>query len=290
MRRSCGTSTGNLEEKFRELAEKGEGAHMAHIYYGDPSEDFSMRLIDVLVSNGADMIELGIPFSDPIADGPVFQAACERALRAGITPDKCIEAVRRVSSLGIPVVVTTYFNIPYVMGFSKFLKKIRDAGAHGLLIPDLPLEEAYPYLRLAADEGVRMILQAAPTTSRDRLERIVGASSGFLYIIGLEGVTGSRPKGRDDVFKLIRDVKAMSSIPVMVGFGISKGEQAEALVSAGADGVVVGSAYARIYSRKLQDPFETLDDIGRLAREIKLGCKLGYARRESRNRDPSDPK
>ena len=281
MRRSCGTSTGRLEEKFSELAKKGEGAHMAHIYYGDPSEDFSMRLIDVLVSNGADIIELGIPFSDPIADGPIFQAACERALRAGITPDKCMEAVRKVSGLGIPVIVTTYFNIPYVMGFSKFLSRIRRSGAHGLLIPDLPLEEAYPYLKLAADEGVCMILQAAPTTSKGRLRRIVGASSGFLYIISLEGVTGSRPKGRD-ALRLIRDVKAMSNIPVMVGFGISKGEQAEAFVSAGADGVVVGSAYTRIYSRKLRDPFETLDDIGKLAREIKLGCKLGYARRESR--------
>ncbi|MCS7102879.1 MAG: tryptophan synthase subunit alpha [Candidatus Korarchaeum sp.] len=282
MRRSCGTSPAGLEEKFEGLRERGEGALMTHLYYGDPSEEFSRKLIEALVESGADILELGIPFSDPIADGPTFQAACERALKAGVTPDKCIEAVREIMERGldIPVVLTTYFNIPYVMGFSRFLRRIREAGAQGLLIPDLPLEEVEPYLKLTTKEGVRMILQIAPTTSERRLRRIVDASSGFIYLISLEGVTGSNLRSERKALRLIKEIKGIRDIPVMVGFGISGREQAETFVSSGADGVVVGSAYARIYSRKLQDPFEALPEVIELTREVKLGCRIGYARRK----------
>ncbi|MBC7218871.1 MAG: tryptophan synthase subunit alpha, partial [Hadesarchaea archaeon] len=174
-----------LEEKFRELKRCREGAHMAHVYYGDPCQDFSLKLIQTLAVNGADIIELGIPFSDPTADGPVFQAACERALNAGVTPVECIEAIGKLRSLGVknPIIVTTYFNIPYVMGFEKFLSRIKDAGGQGVLIPDLPLEEAGPYLELASEKGLHLILQVAPTTSGERLERILEAASGFIYLI-----------------------------------------------------------------------------------------------------------
>lgn len=284
MRRSWGTSTGELEELFEKLRKHGEGAHMAHLYYGDPSEEFSMKLIEVLVKNGTDILELGIPFSDPIADGPVFQAACERALKAGVTPNMCIEAIGRIKEGGLdaPVVLTTYLNIPYVMGFTRFLGRIREAGVKGLLIPDLPLEEAEPYLKLTAKVGISLILQAAPTTSERRLRRILESSSGFLYLISLEGVTGSNNRSRMNVFKMIRQIKAISDIPVIVGFGISRREHAETFVSAGADGVAVGSAYTRIYSRDLQDPFKTLPEIAQLVYEIKLGCRIGYTRRKDK--------
>jgi tryptophan synthase alpha chain len=267
-----------LEQKFQELRERGEGAHMAHVYYGDPSEEFSLKLIETLLDNGADIIEFGIPFSDPIADGPVFQRACERSLRAGVTPPKCIEAIRklRCNRIEAPIIVTTYFNIPYVMGFEKFLEKIRSAGAQGILIPDLPVEEAGPYIKLASKNGLHIILQVAPTTSLQRLNRILKAASGFIYLVSLEGVTGARLEKTSATFRLIRIVKLQSTIPVIVGFGISKREHAETMIIAGADGVVVGSAYTKIYMKHLENPHLKLHEIAKLANEIKKGCINGY--------------
>lgn len=271
----------DLEEKFQELKERKEGAHMAHVYYGDPNEDFSVKLIETLAENGADIVEFGIPFSDPIADGATFQAACERALKAGVTPVKCIEGIKRLRAEGLntPIIVTTYFNIPYVMGFEKFLNKIKGAGAQGILIPDLPVEEAKPLMGIVRKKRLHLILQVAPTTSQERLKELLKSSSGFVYLIGLEGVTGSKLKSQESTLKLIKAVREKTSIPIMVGFGISKGEHAEAIVSAGADGVVVGSAYARIYSKNLKDPFKKLPEIAKLAREIKLGCIKAYRNR-----------
>ena len=272
---------GNLEEKFRELKERREGAHMAHVYYGDPNEEFSIELIKTLVENGADLIELGIPFSDPIADGAIFQAACERALNAGITPTKCIEGIKRLRNEGVdnPIVVTTYFNIPYVMGFERFISKVREAGAQGVLIPDLPIEEAEPYLKMVRKQKLHMILQVSPTTSQERLKKILAEASGFIYLIGLEGVTGLKLRKQEITLKLVKKVKEKTIIPVMVGFGISDGEHAKTIVSAGADGVIVGSAYARIYSKNLKNPFQKLPEIAKLANEIKQGCIIGYRNR-----------
>ncbi|MGB9854911.1 MAG: tryptophan synthase subunit alpha, partial [Candidatus Bathyarchaeales archaeon] len=226
-------------------------------------------------------IEFGIPFSDPIADGATFQAACERALKGGVTPAKCIEGIRRLRADGLkaPLVVTTYFNIPYVMGFENFLEKVKDAGAQAVLIPDLPLEEAELLTRLTNKAELPLILQVAPTTSKDRLKKIFADASGFIYLIGVEGVTGAKVKNPSSILRLIKTVKTETHIPVMVGFGISRREHAEAIVAAGADGVVVGSAYARIYSENLENPFKTLPKIAELTSEIKLGCINGYRNR-----------
>lgn len=277
---------GLLEEKFRELRESGIGAHMAHVYYGDPCEEFSLKLVETLADNGADIIEFGVPFSDPVADGPIFQAACERALRAGVTPLRCIEAIKKLRNNGIeaPVIVTTYFNIPYVIGFEKFLEKIRHAGAQGILVPDLPIEEAGPYIKSASRTGLHMILQVAPTTLRQRLNRIVAAASGFIYLISLEGVTGARVKMTSATLGLIRTVKLQSPVPVMVGFGISKREHVEAIIAAGVDGVVVGSAYTKIYMENLENPHLKLYEIAKLANEIKKGCINGYKKFNMQNK------
>ena len=254
---------------------------MAHVYYGDPCEEFSIKLIETLVENGADIIEFGIPFSDPIADGPIFQAACERALNAGITPEKCMEGIKKLRNNGVdaPIVVTTYFNIPYVMGFESFLDKIKDAGAQGVLIPDLPFEEAKPYIQLASKKGLHLILQVASTTSQRRLHEILRAASGLIYLISLEGVTGSRLKKMGTAFELIKIVKSRTSVPLMVGFGISRREHAEIMVAAGADGVVVGSAYAKVYVKEVDNPFKALPKIAELVREIKIGCINGYRKK-----------
>jgi tryptophan synthase alpha chain len=274
----------NIEDKFQDLKRRREGAHMAHVYYGDPNEEFSLRLIETLVKNGADIIEFGIPFSDPIADGATFQAACERALKGSITPAKCIDGIRRLRAEGleVPIVVTTYFNIPYFMGFDKFLEGVKRVGAQGVLFPDLPLEEAKPLKGLVAKTGLDLILQVAPTTSQERLQQILAEASGFVYIISVEGVTGAKAKTRSSAIRLIKAVKEQSTIPTIVGFGVSKKEDAETLVAAGADGVVVGSAYARIYAENLENPLQKLNEIAKLAKEIKTGCIEGYRNRRDR--------
>lgn len=270
-----------LEDKIQILKKRVEGVHMAHVYYGDPNEDFSISLIKTLAENGADIIEFGIPFSDPIADGATFQAACERALKAGVTPEKCIKGIERLRFEGLdaPIVVTTYFNIPYTMGFEKFLDKIAVAGAQAVLIPDLPFEEAKPFIEMVKKRKMHLILQVAPTTSPERCKKILAEASGFIYLIGLEGVTGSKMRSLKTTIKLIRKIKETVNKPLIAGFGVSKREHAETLVSAGADGVVVGSAYARIYAENLENPLQKLPKIAKLANEIKNGCISGYRKR-----------
>ncbi|MBS7660002.1 tryptophan synthase subunit alpha, partial [Candidatus Bathyarchaeota archaeon] len=271
----------DLEKLFETLKARGEGAHMAHVYYGDPCEDFSIKLIETLTKAGADIIEFGIPFSDPIADGATFQAACERALNAGVTPTKCLEGIKRLRSQGLeaPIILTTYFNIPFTMGLECFLDRAKNVGVQGVLIPDLPIEEAEPIMEMVKKRGLHLILQVAPTTSEERLKRILSQASGFIYLIGLEGVTGSRLRSQKATMRLIKKVKEETDTPIIVGFGISNGDHAESMVSAGADGVVVGSAYARIYAQNLEDPYRSLPEIAKLAQEIKLGCIRGYAKR-----------
>lgn len=271
----------DLEEKFRELKERREGAHMPHVYYGDPNEEFSLKLIKNLAENGADLIEFGIPFSDPTADGPTFQAACERALKKSMTPAKCIQGIKKLrrSGLEIPLIVTTYYNIPYVTGIGTFLSEIKKAGAQAIIVPDLPVEEAGALLDEGKKLGVHVIFQVAPTTTEDRLKKIADIASGFLYVMGVEGVTGARESLTDSALKVVSRVRRHTDVPVLAGFGISKKEHATAVVSAGADGAVAGSAYAEIYAKNLKKPEETLPEITRLAKQIKRGCIEGYRQR-----------
>ena len=277
----------DLEVKFQELRERREGAHMPHVYYGDPNEEFSLTLIKNLVENGADLIEFGIPFSDPTADGPTFQAACERALKKGVTPAKCMQGIEelRMRGLEIPLVVTTYYNIPYVTGIGTFLSEIKKAGAQAIIVPDLPVEEAGALLDEGKRWGIHVILQVAPTTTEYRLKKIADIASGFLYVISVEGVTGARESLKDSTVKLVNSVRRHTDVPVLAGFGISKREHAVAVVSAGADGAIAGSAYAKIYEKNLKKPEETLPEITQLANQIKQGCIEGYRKRFGNSHD-----
>jgi len=271
----------NLEEKFRELQTKGEGAHMPHVYYGDPHEEFSLRLLEAFAENGADILEFGIPFSDPTADGPTFQAVCERALENGMTPDRCIEGIRKLRVKGIenPIVVTTYYNIPYIKGVGNFLKEIKEAGAQAIIVPNVPFEEADVLLSEGKKSGIHPIFQIAPTTTEERLKNITDIASGFLYVIGVEGVTGVRESLGDSTIKLVERVRRHTDMPLMTGFGISTRKQASSVVAAGADGVIAGSVYARVYEKNLENPEETLNEITKLVGEIKQGCIEGYRQR-----------
>ena len=272
----------NLEKKFQELKSKREGAHMPHVYYGDPSEEFSLKLIKNFVENGADIIEFGIPFSDPTADGPTFQSVCERALDNGITPKRCIEGIKKLRAIGIenPIVVTTYYNIPFVMGVGKFLKKIKNAGAQAIIVPNVPLEEADELLVQGKNSGIHPIFQIAPTTNENRLKKISDIASGFLYIIGVEGVTGVRESLGNSTLKLVKRVRKHTDMPLLAGFGISTKQQSSAVVAAGADGAIVGSAYAKIYQKNIKNPEKSLSEIVNLIKEIKQGCIEGYRKQK----------
>lgn len=274
----------DLEEKFVELRARREGAHMSHVYFGDPSEAFSLDLIQTLAEHGADMIEVGIPFSDPTADGATFQAACERALNNGITPATCMKGIKtlRRSGVDLPVIVTTYYNIPYVTGLGAFMRELKEAGAQAIIVPNLPIEEAGDLLTEGKRRSVHVILQVTPTTTADRLEQILDMASGFLYVINVEGVTGVRDRLTDSTVQLINRVRRRTDVPVLAGFGISTREHAAAVISAGADGVIVGSAYAEIYANNLQHPEDTLPNVARLAQQIKRGCIEGYPERHTR--------
>lgn len=270
-----------LEDKFRELKAEGKGAHMPHVYYGDPNEEFSLKLIETLAANGADIIEFGIPFSDPTADGPTFQAVCERSLENGMTPSRCIEGIKKLRAKGIenPIVVTTYYNIPYVMGVGNFLNRIKEAGAQAIIVPNVPVEEADELIIEGKKRMIHPIFLVAPTTTEDRLKKIADIASGFLYVVGVEGVTGVRESLGESTLKLVKRVRRHTNMPLLAGFGISNRQQASAVVAAGADGAIAGSAYARVYEKNLETPEDTLPQIAKLVCEIKQGCIEGYKRR-----------
>jgi tryptophan synthase alpha chain len=249
-----------------------------------------MKLIHTLIKHGADVLEFGIPFSDPTADGPTFQMACERALRKSMTPVTCIQGIKKLrrSGLETPIVVTSYFNIIYTFGLEAFLSEIKKAGAQGILVPDIPVEEAWYLLSEGKRTGIHVILQVAPTTTNERLKNIADVATGFLYVINVEGVTGARTRLTNSSLKLVNRVKRHTDLPLLVGFGISEGKHAAAIVSAGADGVIVGSAYTRIYEKSIEQPEKRLPEIARLASQIKLGCIEGYDQRSKRGTDRND--
>ena len=265
-----------LEEYIREIRRRGEGVHMPHVYYGDPNPDFSLELLRTLACSGGDLLEVGVPFSDPVADGGAFQRVCWRAIEGGVTPQLCIEGIRMLRDLrvGSPIVLTTYYNIPYVFGLERFVKEASNAGVQGLIIPDMPVEESSALIDEGSRRGLDVILQVAPTTSDDRLRRIVKVASGFIYVINVEGVTGSREAVLESTLRLVKRVRQVTDLPLLAGFGVSTGEHARALMEAGADGVVAGSVYAGIYEGHLNSPLEALPMVVEKAREIKRGCNF----------------
>ncbi len=260
--------------KFEELGSKGEGALISFVTAGDPNPELTPRIVQALAKY-ADIVELGIPFSDPIADGPTIQGATDRALKAGTTPEsvrKIIRQIRRTSD--VPLVVLTYYNIVFKRGVDKFLRDFTAAGMDGIIIPDLPVEEAGEVLRATKKYGADLILLVAPTTTPERLKRICDASSGFLYIVSLLGVTGARKRLSGLVKPLIADVRKTSRVPIAVGFGISKPEHVKEVIEAGADGVIVGSAFVNLIAKNLGDRQRMLRELDQFGKTLKAATRL----------------
>lgn len=253
-----------LGRVFRELRGAGRRAFIPYVTAGCPDPAMVPRVLGLLAECGADAIELGIPFSDPLADGPVIQKASWQALRDGVTPRRVLEWVEAFAKGGVPVVLFSYLNPLLAYGPADFVRDAAAAGAAGLLLTDLPLGTDPDLEASLRHPEVDLVRLVAPTTPPDRARAIARASQGFLYYISRTGVTGARPDLAQGLAREVAALRAHSALPVAVGFGISTGEQAR-LVAEVADGVVVGSAIVAALGEG------GLDAAGRVAREIREG-------------------
>jgi tryptophan synthase alpha chain len=236
-----------IQWRFTALRSEGRCALMPFLMAGDPDLATTRAALLALQEAGADLIELGIPYSDPLADGPVIQAAASRALAAGTTPGRVLELLRGLrGELTLPVVLFTYSNPLLNRGMEAFCRDAAAAGAAGLVVPDLPLEEAERLSPIAAAAGLDLVLLVAPTTPPERMARIAAASRGFTYLVSVTGVTGVRTAMESRVGGLVSQLKALGPTPVAVGFGISGPEQALQVRHWGADGAIVGSALVKV--------------------------------------------
>jgi tryptophan synthase alpha chain len=257
-----------LSEKFNSLKMKDEGALITYICAGDPSQDLTKRFVKALVEGGADIVELGLPSSDPLADGPTIQAASQRALLDGMNTDRYFELVSEISNTytTIPFVCMTYYNLILQRGLKRFVKNCTDSGICGLIVPDLPVEESKILLDICLDCDIDYIFLITPTSTDERIEMILEQGSGFLYLVSRVGVTGVKMDISESTKEILSRVE--TDIPKAVGFGISTGMQAKEIIQNGADGVIVGSA--------LVDIIASNDDVeGRLKKlaiELKSGC------------------
>ena len=231
---------------------KNGKAFIAFITCGDPDPQTTAAAVRAAVANGADLIELGIPFSDPTAEGPVIQGADLRALRGGMTTDKVFALVRQLRrDVTVPLVFMTYANVVFSYGAEKFISVCKDIGIDGLILPDVPYEEKEEFLPLCRKYGIDLISMIAPT-SRDRIAMIAKEAEGFLYIVSSLGVTGTRSTIDTDLESIVKEIKRNTDIPCAIGFGISSPSQAKKMSDI-ADGVIVGSAIIKLLERYGKD-------------------------------------
>lgn len=238
-----------IDKKFRDLKEKKDNALICYVVAGYPDIQTSENIIVALIEGGADMIEIGIPFSDPIADGNTIQEAIHQSLLSGITPEQCLELSQRIRNKfpDVPLIIMTYSNILFRIGYEEFLRRAKVKGIDGCILPDIPFEESEEYVTAARKTGIATIFLTAPNTEEKRLKDINEICSGFLYVVSVFGITGERKKFDRYTYDVIKKVKKITknNIPIAAGFGISKPEHVRNMLQAGADAVIVGSAIIR---------------------------------------------
>ncbi|WP_414562092.1 MULTISPECIES: tryptophan synthase subunit alpha [unclassified Anabaena] len=235
-----------ISDCFQTLGRNQECALIPFITAGDPDLETTAAALQILDRNGADIIELGVPYSDPLADGPVIQAAATRALQRGTKLEAVLEMLQATTpSLRSPIILFTYYNPILHRGIDKFLQDIAGAGVSGLVVPDLPLEEAAGLLEPASKIGIDLTLLVAPTSSAERIEAIARASQGFIYLVSVTGVTGMRSQIESRVSDLLTSIRNVTDKPIGVGFGISEAAQAKQVKEWGADAAIVGSAFVK---------------------------------------------
>jgi tryptophan synthase alpha chain len=270
----------SLEDAF------DEPAFVPYLAAGDPDFESSLEYVEALERGGADIIELGLPFSEPIAEGPTIQQAVVRSLEGGMTPERFFEFVEELD-VEVPLVCMTYYNLIYQYGEADdppvlpFVERAAEVGLEGFVVPDLPAEEADLLREACDDHGLDLVFIVAPTTKGERLDRIMEQVSGYVYVQARLGVTGARADVSDQTEESLARLEEYD-VPKAVGFGISSGEQAADVVAAGADGVIVGSALVDIVAEGHEEDEpteETAAKLESLARELKEGALAGAQRR-----------
>lgn len=264
-----------IKNKFLELKSKNQKALIAYVVVGYPNEKGTLSAVRGLVKGGADIIELGLPFSDPLADGPVIQNASHQALQKGINLSKFINLVKKIrKETGLPLVLMTYTNLLYKRGYDKFIALAKKAGIDGFILPDMPIEESKEYLKAIRKNKADGIFLISPNTSKERIKKIVKASSGFLYLVSVYGTTGKQQEIQQYTIDAIKNTKKLvkEKIPLGVGFGVSNQKQARFIIESGADGVIVGSAFLRLIDNLPQKEIES--GVASFTRNLKAATKL----------------
>ncbi|PIN25815.1 Tryptophan synthase alpha chain [Handroanthus impetiginosus] len=261
--------TVGISETFSRLKQQGKVAFIPYVTAGDPDLPTTAEVLKILGSCGSDIIELGVPYSDPLADGPVIQAAATRSLARGTNFDKIIAMLKEVvPQLSCPVALFSYYNPILKCGVDKFMTTLKDTGIHGLVVPDVPLEETEILRKEATNKNIELVLLTTPTTPTERMKAIVDASEGFVYLVSSVGVTGARASVSEKVQSLLQEINAATSKPVAVGFGISKPEHVKQVVGWGADGVIVGSAVVKILG-EAKSPQEGLKEVEKFVKSLQ---------------------
>jgi len=265
-----------IAAKFEELRSRSEGALIAYLTGGDPTPEQFLTNASALVEGGADIVEIGIPFSDPIADGPVIQASSQRALGAGITPKKVLSLAEDFSAQhDLPLVLLTYCNPILAMGVERFFQGAQKSGVSGVVVPDIPANGDPQFRRLASKHGIDSILLAAPNTPETRLRQILAETTGFLYLVSLYGVTGPRKTLGPRALESLKRVMSINKnrTPVSAGFGVSTPDHVRTLMRAGGDGAIVGSALVQKVQDHLGDPGETEQVLKKHVAELKQSTR-----------------
>ena len=252
-----------IEKTFKKLKKESRKAFIPYIMSGDPNLEATERFVIELEECGADIIELGVPFTDPLADGPTIQRASERALKEGITLKKVIAFVEDIRQrIKIPLVLMTYYNPVFKYGNEAFVKEAGRVGVDGVIIPDLIPDEAGDFIKTAREYGLDTIFLLAPTSTEDRIKKVVRASTGFIYYVSITGITGARLSLEDSIMESINNIRNLTDKPVAIGFGVSTPEEAKA-VSGLADGVIVGSAIVKRLNESHGDIKEYIQELRR---------------------------
>lgn len=268
--------TSNIKSKFQEIRKKKEKALIAYTMVGYPSEKATMSVIRGLVKGGADVIELGFPFSDPLADGPVIQNASNVSLKKGTKIAKFFELVRKIrKKTDVPLVLMTYTNILYNKGYDVFFKTAKEAGIDGIITPDMTVEESHEYIKAARKYKIDTIFLVSPNTSMQRLQKIVKQTTGFLYLVSVYGTTGMQTGIQRYTIEALRKTKKIvdSKIPVGIGFGISTPKDIENYIKNGADAAIVGSALIRLIEKTPAPKIENA--VASFTRKLKTTTRLG---------------
>ncbi|NET52672.1 MAG: tryptophan synthase subunit alpha [Merismopedia sp. SIO2A8] len=263
----------SVSERMKALRDRGQCALVPFITAGDPDLETTTQALKILDQNGADVIELGVPYSDPLADGPVIQAAATRALQRGVSLDAVLDMLRPLApTLQAPIILFSYYNPILNQGIEAFLQKVADAGVKGLVVPDLPLEETDTLLKPALAFGIELTLLVAPTSPYERIEAIAQQSQGFIYLVSVTGVTGVRNTISSRVQDMLMELGRTTDKPIGVGFGISQPSHARQVMEWGADAVVVGSAFVK---RLVDgDPSQGLKSIESFCRSLKAAITV----------------